>query len=49
MIVNSVDCKSVSTLNSANQLTQQFTLTNPAMAGVKLDVTSTLNAAGYEF
>lgn len=42
-----VGCKSVSTLNSANQLTQQFILTHPSFEGVKLDVTSSLNTVGY--
>lgn len=38
---------SVTTLNSNNQLTQQFTLVNPAFEGLKLDVINSFNAAGY--
>jgi len=46
LVKSALECKSVSTLTSSNLLTQQLILSNPAIEGLKLDITGTLQPVG---
>lgn len=46
LLPGKLDCKSTSTLTSTNQATQQLTLSNPALEGLKLELTGGLQPTG---